>query len=74
MHCTSEHKSLPKVASYKIVFYYGKTFTNLYMLMFLQDLEDFIEESEDEGFVFISLGSLVKMSSVPEPLVQPHNL
>ena len=35
-----------------------------------QDLEDFIEESGDEGFIFISFGSLVKMSAVPEELLQ----
>ena len=44
--------------------------TNSKLLIFFQDLEVFIEESEDEGFIFISFGSLVKMSSMPEHLAQ----
>ncbi|CAG7734933.1 unnamed protein product, partial [Allacma fusca] len=46
MHCTDEHKALPK------------------------EMEAFIEGAGDAGFIFVSFGSMVKMSMVPESLLQ----
>lgn len=46
-----------------------KTFTNNFSIPF-QELENFVNESGEDGFIIFTLGSAIKSTTIPSPALQ----
>lgn len=66
IHCRPA-KPLPKVFRIRFVII-SKHFALFDVLICCQDLEDFVAGSGESGFIYVSMGSSVKVTKMPEQL------